>query len=105
MTDLDKSLRDLIAAHGLLSVSVDAHAGSGDYDGHFSVGLQWSDPYAQHGRGCVIGSGDSTQDALKNALATMAEKRAPALVGELAMTDLPPIKQLAESAIAKATGQ
>lgn len=84
MTDLDKSLRDLIAAHGLLNIGIDAHAGSDGLQDHFSISLQWADDAKPSGRGCVIGSGDTSRSALERALILMAAKRSTALVGELA---------------------
>ena len=47
MSDLDKSLRALITAHGLININVVAH------DDNFGVALQW-DGGPFNGRGCVF---------------------------------------------------
>lgn len=78
MSALDNSLRLLAETHDLLSVCVTRHT-----DSHTAVTLQWADDTDDLGRGCVIGSGKTANEALKNALAAMHEQRVEALAGEL----------------------
>jgi len=79
MSALDKSMRDLIAEHGLVYVSAQYHGGD-----HFSVCVQWD----AVPRGCAIGTGESTASALESAITQMRARRgtpaAQSFDGELA---------------------
>ena len=81
MTDLDKSMIALLKKHGLKSACVTVLADS--TGGHFfSISIQWEDDADR--RDCIVAHGDTTTEALGKALAEMADKRIPALSGELA---------------------
>lgn len=77
MSDLDKSLRALVAKYGLINISVRAHADS------FTVSMQWEGGEF-NGCGCVIEHGDTTSAALVKAVAEMSNQRTAELAGELA---------------------
>ena len=88
-TALEQSIIALAETQGLLSVGIDYH-NPDDHDSRwFNVGLQWRDlEVLSHRRGGVSGSGETIAEALANALAALAAKRADTFADEALPVEL-----------------
>ena len=74
MSALDTSFANLMVKHALTCISISAYSTS------FTVWLHWS----SGGGGCVNGHGETSTEALVDAIAQMTAERSPELAGELA---------------------
>lgn len=89
MTALEQSMKDFVAANGLVhfSVSLSSYPADQYNEVHsfFNASVQWFDESQEHGRGIATGSGDTIADAMSNMLALMVERRGANVLAEEAI--------------------
>ncbi len=84
MSALERSLKDIVAAHGLCFMAVEIHSYDDESEVRFSVQGQWLDDSKSHGRGIASGDGKTIDDATRGFMAELAEIRTSSIDGELA---------------------
>lgn len=89
MTALEQSMKDFVAANGVVHFSLSFSSYPADQYGegrsYFDVSAQWLDASKEHSRGIATGGGETIAEAMTNMVAVMVERRSSIALAEEAL--------------------